>query len=71
MFVAPEMVSNQFSDRGLTINEGIAIDARIVKSASRRVSNKTLEKIKAKKETPEGKNTHQLMQSMALSLQQL
>lgn len=46
---------NQFSDRDLTINEGIAIDARIVKSASRPVSNKTLEKIKAKRETPEGK----------------
>ena len=36
------------------INEGIAIDARIVRSASRPASNKTLEKIKAKRETPEG-----------------
>ena len=47
-------ILNQFSAQGLTINEGIAIDARIVKSASRPVSNKTLEKIKAKRETPEG-----------------
>ena len=48
-------ILNQFSDQGLTINEGIAIDARIVKSASRPVSNKTLKKIREKRETPEGK----------------
>ncbi|MBU1389745.1 MAG: IS5 family transposase [Proteobacteria bacterium] len=47
-------ILNQFSAQGLTINEGVAIDARIVKSASRPVSNKTLEKIRAKRETPEG-----------------
>ena len=28
-------ILNQFAERGLSINEGIAIDARIVKSASR------------------------------------
>jgi len=48
-------ILNQFSDQGLTINEGVAIDARIVKSASRPKSNKTLKKIKVKKQTPEGK----------------
>ncbi|MCG8531408.1 MAG: transposase, partial [Desulfovibrionales bacterium] len=48
-------ILNQFADRGLSINEGIAIDARIVKSASRSVSNKKLEEIKAKRQTPEGK----------------
>ncbi len=48
-------ILNQFSDQGLTINEGVAIDARIVKSASRPVSNKTLAKLKEKRETPEGK----------------
>ena len=47
-------ILNQFSDLGLTINEGVAIDARIVKSASRPVSNKTLEKIRTKRATPEG-----------------
>ena len=47
-------ILNQFSDKGLTINEGVAIDARIVKSASRPVSNKTLEKIRAKRATPKG-----------------
>ncbi len=48
-------ILNQFSAKGLAINEGIAIGARVVKSASRPASNKTLKKIKAKKETPEGK----------------
>ena len=38
-------VLNQFSDQGLTINKGVAIDARIVKSASRPKSNKILKKI--------------------------
>ena len=48
-------ILNQFADQGLSINEGIAVDARIVKSASRPVSNKKLEEIKAKRETPEGR----------------
>jgi IS5 family transposase len=48
-------ILNQFSDQGITINEGIAIDARIVKSASRPKSNKTLDKIRQKRNTPEGK----------------
>ena len=48
-------ILNQFSDQGLKINEGVAIDARIVKSAGRPASNKTLEKRKAKRQTPEGK----------------
>ena len=47
-------ILNQFSDKGLKINEGIAIDARIVKSASKPKSNKKLEEIKAKRNTPEG-----------------
>ncbi len=48
-------ILNQFSAQGLKINEGIAIDARIVKSASSPKSNKTLDKIKAKRQTPEGR----------------
>jgi hypothetical protein len=32
----------QFSSQGLTINEGIAIDARLVKSASHPISNKEM-----------------------------
>jgi len=48
-------ILNQFAYKGLTINEGIAVDARVVKSASRPVSNKKLEKLKTKSKTPEDK----------------
>ena len=33
-------IRHQFAAQGLTINEGVAIDARVVKSAGRPVSNK-------------------------------
>jgi IS5 family transposase len=39
----------------LTINEGIAIDARLVKSASHPLSQKKLKEEKKNKEAPEGK----------------
>jgi IS5 family transposase len=45
----------QFTSKGLTINEGIAIDARLVQSASHPLSTEKLEEAKAKSETPEGK----------------
>ena len=45
----------QFASRGLTINEGIAIDARLVQSASRPISENKLEEARKKRETPEGK----------------
>lgn len=45
----------QFTSRGLTINEGIAIDARLVQSASHPLSNERLKEEKTKRETPEGK----------------
>jgi len=48
-------ILEQFSEQGLTINEGIAIDARIVRSASRPLSNKALDKVREQRETPEGK----------------
>ena len=38
----------QFEQQGLTINKGIAIDARLVKSASRPISNKKINKQKRK-----------------------
>ncbi|MCP3872173.1 MAG: IS5 family transposase, partial [Desulfobacteraceae bacterium] len=47
-------ILKQFSQKGLTINEGIAVDARVVKSASHPVSNKKIEELKAKSKTPEG-----------------
>ena len=45
----------QFSQNGLTINEGIAIDARLVQSASHPLSNDEIQKHREKRETPEGK----------------
>jgi IS5 family transposase len=48
-------ILRQFEAKGLTINEGIAVDARLVKSASRPVSNEKLKELKEKNNTPEGK----------------
>jgi len=45
----------QFTSKGLTINKGIAIDARLVQSASHPLSTEKLEEAKAKSETPQGK----------------
>ena len=47
-------ILGQFSAQGLTINEGIAIDARLVKSASHPISNKEIKERKNKRSTPEG-----------------
>ena len=46
---------SQFASKGLTINEGIAIDARLVKSASHPLSTEKLKEEKQKRATPEGK----------------
>ncbi len=48
-------VLNQFSQKGITINEGIAVDARIVKSASKPLSKKKLKALQEERSTPEGK----------------
>ena len=48
-------VLNQFAAKGIKINESVAVDARIVRSASKPVSNEQLKKIRADKSTPEGK----------------
>jgi transposase, IS5 family len=47
-------VLQQFSRKGLTINEGIAIDARLIESASRPSSNEELKERQEKRATPEG-----------------
>ena len=49
------MVLQEFAKRGLSINEGIAVDARLVKSASKPLSNDELRKLKDKRHTPESK----------------
>jgi IS5 family transposase len=48
-------ILRQFETQGLTINEGIAVDARLVKSASRPISNDKIRQAKEKHNTPEGK----------------
>lgn len=47
-------ILRQFESQGLTINEGIAVDARLVKSASSPLSNEQIKTAKEKKETPQG-----------------
>lgn len=48
-------VLNQFAKEGLTINESIAVDARLVKSASHPISNADIKSLRDKKKSPEGK----------------
>jgi transposase, IS5 family len=48
-------ILRQFEAKGVTINEGVAIDARLVKSASRPVSNEKLKELKEADNTPEGR----------------
>ena len=48
-------VLKQFDKEGLSINEGVAIDARLVLSASRPISNDKIKELQEKGETPEGK----------------
>jgi len=48
-------VLKHFDKEGLSINEGIAIDARLVQSASRPISNDGIKNLREKKETPERK----------------
>jgi len=43
-----------FFRKGLTINEGVAIDARLVQSASHPISNEKIHELRKKKNTPEG-----------------
>ena len=48
-------ILRQFESQGLTINEGIAVDARLVKSASHPISNDKIKEARDKHNTPEGK----------------
>jgi len=55
---AMRMINNavlqQFSQKGLTINEGVDVDARLVQSASHPISNEEIKKQREKREIPEG-----------------
>jgi IS5 family transposase len=46
---------NQFSARGCTITEGVAVDARLVRSASRPISREKLREEREKRQTRKGK----------------
>jgi len=48
-------ILRQFESQGLTINEGVAVDARLVKSASHPLSNEQLKNVREHRNTPEGK----------------
>ncbi|MHA1370930.1 MAG: IS5 family transposase, partial [Promethearchaeota archaeon] len=48
-------ILRQCEQQGLTINEGITIDARLVKSANRPISNDKIKELREKNQTPEGK----------------
>lgn len=45
----------QFHQHSLSINEGVAVDARLVKSTSWPISNEQLDELKQKADTPESK----------------
>ncbi len=47
-------ILRQFESQGLTVNEGVAVDARLVKSASRPISNDKIKESREKHHTPEG-----------------
>jgi IS5 family transposase len=49
------IVLQEFSKQGFSINEGIAVDARLVQSASRPMSSDEQRRLKEKRDTPEGK----------------
>ena len=48
-------ILRQFERQGLTINEGIAVDARLIQSASRPLSNNDLSELREKQNSPESK----------------
>jgi IS5 family transposase len=48
-------VLQEFAKRGLSVNEGIAVDARLVKSVSKPLSNDDLKRVKEKRGAPDGK----------------
>ena len=48
-------ILRQFERQGLTINEGIAVDARLIQSASRPLSNNDLNELREKQNSPESK----------------
>lgn len=50
-----DVVLQEFAKRGLSINEGMAVDARLVKSASRPLSNDGIKEEREKRNSGDGK----------------
>jgi IS5 family transposase len=50
-----DVVLQEFEKRGLSINEGIAVDARLVQSASKPLSNDRIREEKEKRDRPDGR----------------
>ena len=55
MTLINSVVLQQFSQKGLSINEGIAVDARLIQSASHPISNEEIKKQREESNAPEGK----------------
>jgi transposase, IS5 family len=55
MILLNDRILQEFEKRGLRINEGIAVNVRLVESASKPLSNDGIRKEKEKRETSEGK----------------
>jgi IS5 family transposase len=45
----------QFHQQGVTINKGVAVDARLIKSASKPIPNVTIDELREKQNAPESK----------------
>jgi len=55
MILLNNIVLSEFEKKGFSINEGMAVDARLVKSASRPISNDKIKEEKDKRNSTEGK----------------
>ena len=53
-------ILRQFEAKGLSINEGVAVDARLVESVNRPLSNDELKKKRAHRNTEEGQKDKNL-----------
>ncbi len=43
----------QFHQQGISVNEGVAVDARLIRSASHPISGEKIEELKEKQDSPE------------------
>jgi IS5 family transposase len=55
MDVINHLILQQFSRKGLSINEGVAVDARLIQSASHPISTDEIKKQRGKRDIPQDK----------------